>query len=147
MELRVGGFFGVLVLIADVWAIVNVFGSTASRYERKTGVADAAPEGAETWNFPAPDEGDYRYPLTGFKTLVNVGSVGQPRDGNPNACYVILDDGGNSASSSESGSSGPRGERSITYRRVAYPKEVTRDKIYGIAELDNMLGDRLMSGR
>ena len=30
MELRVGGFFGVLVLIADVWAIVNVFGSTAS---------------------------------------------------------------------------------------------------------------------
>jgi hypothetical protein len=30
MELRVGGFFGVLVLIADVWAIINVFGSTAS---------------------------------------------------------------------------------------------------------------------
>ena len=30
MELRVGGFFGVLVLIADVWAIVNVFGSAAS---------------------------------------------------------------------------------------------------------------------
>ena len=30
MELRVGGFFGVLVLIADVWAIVNVFGSSAS---------------------------------------------------------------------------------------------------------------------
>jgi Phospholipase_D-nuclease N-terminal len=30
MEIRVGGFFGLLVLIADVWAIVNVFGSTAS---------------------------------------------------------------------------------------------------------------------
>ena len=29
MEIKVGGFFGVLVLIADVWAIVNVFGSQA----------------------------------------------------------------------------------------------------------------------
>jgi hypothetical protein len=29
MEIRVGGFFGVLVLIADVWAIINVFGSSA----------------------------------------------------------------------------------------------------------------------
>ena len=30
MEIKVGGFFGLLVLIADVWAIVNVFSSTAS---------------------------------------------------------------------------------------------------------------------
>jgi Phospholipase_D-nuclease N-terminal len=30
MEIRVGGFFGLIVLIADVWAIVNVFGSSAS---------------------------------------------------------------------------------------------------------------------
>lgn len=30
MDIQVGGFFGLLVLIADVWAIVNVFGSTAS---------------------------------------------------------------------------------------------------------------------
>jgi hypothetical protein len=30
MEVRVGGFFGLIVLIADVWAIVNVFGSSAS---------------------------------------------------------------------------------------------------------------------
>lgn len=30
MEIKVGGFFGLMVLIADVWAIVNVFGSTAS---------------------------------------------------------------------------------------------------------------------
>ena len=63
--------------------------------------------------------------------MVNVGSVGQPRDGNANACYVILDDV----------------EKTVTFRRVPYPKEITRDKIYAIAELDNMLGDRLMSGR
>lgn len=30
MDIKVGGFFGLLVLIADIWAIVNVFGSTAS---------------------------------------------------------------------------------------------------------------------
>src|SRR5690606_15475101 len=30
MNVEVGGFFGLLVLIADIWAIVNVFGSTAS---------------------------------------------------------------------------------------------------------------------
>jgi hypothetical protein len=30
MDIQVGGFFGLLVLIADVWAIINVFGSSAS---------------------------------------------------------------------------------------------------------------------
>jgi hypothetical protein len=30
MDIQVGGFFGLLVLIADSWAIVNVFGSSAS---------------------------------------------------------------------------------------------------------------------
>jgi hypothetical protein len=30
MNIEVGGFFGLLVLIADVWAIVNVIGSRSS---------------------------------------------------------------------------------------------------------------------
>ena len=30
MKVEVGGFFGLLILIADVWAIVNVFGSRSS---------------------------------------------------------------------------------------------------------------------
>ena len=30
MDIQVGGFFGLLVLIADVWAIVNVIGSPSS---------------------------------------------------------------------------------------------------------------------
>jgi predicted phosphodiesterase len=85
----------------------------------------------EDRRFISPEECNYRYPLGDEKVMVNVGSVGQPRDGNPNACYVVLDDG----------------EKTITYRRVAYPKETTRDKIYAVAELDNMLGDRLMTGR
>jgi hypothetical protein len=30
MRIEVGGFLGLLILIADVWAIVHVFGSNAS---------------------------------------------------------------------------------------------------------------------
>lgn len=30
MELEVGGFFGLILLIVDIWAIVNVFQSNAS---------------------------------------------------------------------------------------------------------------------
>jgi hypothetical protein len=30
MKLEVGGLFGLLVLIADIWAIVNVLGSRSS---------------------------------------------------------------------------------------------------------------------
>jgi hypothetical protein len=30
MKIEVGGFFGLLLLIADVWAIVNVVGSRSS---------------------------------------------------------------------------------------------------------------------
>ena len=30
MKIEVGGFFGLLILIADIWAIVNVLGSRSS---------------------------------------------------------------------------------------------------------------------
>lgn len=63
--------------------------------------------------------------------MVNVGSVGQPRDGDSRSCYVILDEEA----------------QSIEFRRVRYPYEVTREKIYAERDLDNMLGDRLRPGR
>ena len=63
------------------------------------------------------------------KTMVNVGSVGQPRDGDPRSCYVLLDD------------------NVVQFRRVEYPLEKTIEKIYAIPELDNFLGDRLREGR
>lgn len=83
----------------------------------------------EGMQFLAPEEVEYTYKLDGRKTLCNVGSVGQPRDGDPRACYVVLN------------------EESITYRRVEYPWQTTRDKIYAIPDLDNFLGDRLGEGR
>ena len=63
--------------------------------------------------------------------MVNVGSVGQPRDEDPRSCYVILDEG----------------KETIYFRRVEYDVDKTIQQIYAIDELDNMLGDRLRGGR
>lgn len=72
-------------------------------------------------------QGPYRFHGEG-KWMVNVGSVGQPRDGDPRACYVIFD-----------------GE-SVVYRRVEYDREKTIAKIYAIPEIDRAQGDRLREG-
>ncbi len=63
------------------------------------------------------------------KYLVNVGSVGQPRDGDPRSCYVVYD-----------------GE-TIEYRRVEYDIERTVQMIDAEPELDDFLGQRLREGR
>ena len=83
----------------------------------------------EDLQFRSPDEINQTYTLDERKTLCNVGSVGQPRDGNPKACYVTLD--GNV----------------ITYHRVEYDLEKTIKKIYDVPDLENFLGDRLREGR
>ena len=61
--------------------------------------------------------------------MINVGSVGQPRDGDPRACYVVLIDD------------------QVTFRRVEYAIDTTVEKIYAVADLENSLGDRLRHGR
>ena len=71
-----------------------------------------------------------RLQLPRTKAMVNVGSVGQPRDGDRRACYMILED-----------------DQSVLYRRVEYPFDVTCRKIHAITDLDNFLGDRLTQGR
>jgi len=80
-------------------------------------------------DFVSPDECDDEYTLSDDKIMVNVGSVGQPRDGDARSCYVILTDD------------------QLTFRRVEYDMETTITKIYNNPELDNMLGDRLREGR
>ena len=87
----------------------------------------------DVYQFHSPDEIDYQHRLDGRKTLCNVGSVGQPRDGDWRACYIMLDD------------SPPPGV--IRYRRVEYDIETTIKKVYAVPELDNFLGDRLRDGR
>ena len=83
----------------------------------------------ENLQFVSPEDVNGAYKLDGRKTLCNVGSVGQPRDGDPRACYVLLDDD------------------TIRYRRVEYDYEATIKKIYAIPDLENFLGDRLRDGR
>jgi diadenosine tetraphosphatase ApaH/serine/threonine PP2A family protein phosphatase len=76
---------------------------------------------------PADVQGGYR--LDGVRAMINVGSVGQPRDGDPRACFVTLEDG------------------LIRYHRVEYPVEETIAKMALIPELDPFLGQRLRKGQ
>jgi len=85
----------------------------------------------EKREFFTPDQSDTLFHLGDTKCMFNVGSVGQPRDGDRRACFVILD--------SE--------ERTVQFQRVEYDVETTRRKIYAIPELDDVLGDRLLGGR
>lgn len=55
------------------------------------------------------------------RLIVNPGSVGQPRDGNPHAAYMIYQ--------SESSRLGQRGGGTLTLRRVAYPIASVQDKM------------------
>ena len=62
--------------------------------------------------------------------LFNVGSVGQPRDGDPRACFVLWD----------------ADAKTVEFQRVRYDVETARRKILD-ADLPRFLADRLLSGR
>jgi diadenosine tetraphosphatase ApaH/serine/threonine PP2A family protein phosphatase len=83
----------------------------------------------EDCQFREPAEIEYMHHLDERKTICNVGSVGQPRDGDWRASYVLLVG------------------RSIHFRRVEYDIESTVRKIYDNPDLDNFLGDRLREGK
>jgi len=61
--------------------------------------------------------------------IINVGSVGQPRDGNPAACYCIYD----------------TASKEISIKRIAYNTHLVREKII-FSGLPRSLGDRLLMG-
>lgn len=63
------------------------------------------------------------------KVVINVGSVGQPRDSDPRASYAVL-----------------HPDR-VEFRRVEYDVKVTANKIKSVADLHDWLGDRLFEGR
>jgi diadenosine tetraphosphatase ApaH/serine/threonine PP2A family protein phosphatase len=68
------------------------------------------------------------YRLGAGKAMVNVGSVGQPRDGDWRACYALLD-----------------GEV-VRFRRVEYDVDQTVRKMHADPGLPASLGDRLRRG-
>ncbi|MEM0983355.1 MAG: metallophosphoesterase family protein [Planctomycetota bacterium] len=63
------------------------------------------------------------------KIIINVGSVGQPRDANPKASYAVL-----------------HADR-VEFFRVEYDIAQTAEKIKAIPELHDWLGDRLYKGQ
>lgn len=80
--------------------------------------------------YPPAELGDGGYTFTSQeKAIVNVGSVGQPRDHDPRACYVVLHD-----------------DR-VEFVRLEYDIETTAARIKRIPELTDWLADRLYEGR
>ena len=75
-----------------------------------------------------PVESEESYTLGKKKAIINVGSVGQPRDGDNRACYVEWDG------------------KVATFHRVEYDFMKTKEKIEAVPELDNRLGARLVEG-
>ncbi len=67
--------------------------------------------------------------LLGRQAIINVGSVGQPRDGNPLSCYATVDMGD-----------------VVTFHRVEYDAESVCKRILAIKDLDPFLGQRLLAG-
>jgi diadenosine tetraphosphatase ApaH/serine/threonine PP2A family protein phosphatase len=87
--------------------------------EADGGIAESAlPAGT-----PVPLRRETRY-------LVNVGSVGQPRDGDPRAAYLLVD----------------ADARTMTLERVAYSVAFTQAKMAACG-LPRLLGERLSLGR
>ncbi|MHC4336478.1 MAG: metallophosphoesterase family protein [Planctomycetota bacterium] len=81
-------------------------------------------------DFYAPDELNNVYPITNKeKAIVNIGSVGQPRDRDNRPSYVYAD--GNE----------------VHFVRLEYDVETTAKKIEAIEELDNFQAERLREGR
>lgn len=78
---------------------------------------------------PREMEGSQFSLTEGAKYVVNVGSVGQPRDGDNRACYVTFDG------------------KVIAYHRVPYDFEATKRKILAVPPLDPRIGERLGYGR
>jgi diadenosine tetraphosphatase ApaH/serine/threonine PP2A family protein phosphatase len=66
----------------------------------------------------------------GNRYIINVGSVGQPRDLDPRAAYGLYDSR----------------QRTLTVKRIEYDVQTTRQKIIE-AGLPQFLGDRLVAGR
>jgi len=81
-------------------------------------------------DFYSPDELEQVYEVNPErKAIVNVGSVGQPRDRDNRAGYVIVEPG------------------KVRFVRVPYPVDAVMQKVHAIPELDNYLGQRLTEGR
>ena len=79
---------------------------------------------------PKDTEGPYDLgDLDAVRALVNIGSVGQPRDGDPRLSYVVFDG------------------QNLTFVRLDYPVEAAQERIRAVPELPDYLAERLAKGQ
>ena len=83
---------------------------------------------ADSWTSLTPADCNFEYTPKGVRVICNAGSVGQPRDRDTRASYVLYD-----------------GE-SLRFRRVEYDVRKTAEKLYAIPEVDRFQGERLLEG-
>jgi diadenosine tetraphosphatase ApaH/serine/threonine PP2A family protein phosphatase len=115
----------------DIYTNPGKFVSIFERFERLCFVGHTHVPGVflEGPDFYSPDELDYKFDVTDEKAVINVGSVGQPRDRDPRASFAIVN------------------ENRIEFVRLMYDVDTTVKKVAAIDELDNFLGTRLLDGR
>ncbi|MCK5578978.1 MAG: metallophosphoesterase family protein [Planctomycetes bacterium] len=96
-------------------------------HTHEPGVFEEGPDGKKIYYPIRPGKNMYR--ITEKKCIINVGSVGQPRDGDNRACYVVLEND------------------IVTYHRIPYDHKITMNKILEIEILPKILATRLEAGR
>ena len=115
----------------DIYTNPGKFVSIFERFDRLCFVGHTHVPGVflEGPDFYSPDELDHKFEFTDEKAIINVGSVGQPRDRDPRSSFVIVAD------------------TYIEFVRIPYDVDTTMRKVEAVAELDNFLGTRLLDGR
>ncbi len=79
-------------------------------------------------DFYSPEDLGNKYVISDEKAIINVGSVGQPRDHDPRSSFAILH------------------PDHVEFIRLPYDVATTVEKVRAIDALDNFLGQRLVEG-
>jgi diadenosine tetraphosphatase ApaH/serine/threonine PP2A family protein phosphatase len=115
----------------DIYTNPGKFVSIFERFEKLCFVGHTHVPGVflEGPDFYSPDELDYRFELADEKAIINVGSVGQPRDRDRRSSFVVVTD------------------TAVEFVRLEYDVETTVRKVTENPDLDDFLGTRLLDGR
>ena len=82
--------------------------------------------------YPSKTDKENRFELDPVrKYIINVGSVGQPRDGDNRACYLLMDENA----------------MSFEWRRISYDIHATMQKAFKMCGDNNWCGARLLLGK
>jgi diadenosine tetraphosphatase ApaH/serine/threonine PP2A family protein phosphatase len=82
------------------------------------------------------------------QAIINVGSIGQPRDRDPRLCFVVIYEKGEAPEGYDLPDVGDdETYLAVEFVRLEYDIEASARKIYDTPELDDFLGSRLFEGR